>query len=309
MARTDHVGWRAAGRFLKIAPVPELPEPKPLDLPGRGRTVYVDTGLPDVPAAAQRPTLILLHALATTGLLCWYPCLAELSKRHRVVVFDQRWHGRGIRSADFRLEDCAGDVAAVADALGIDHFVPVGYSMGSLVAQLTWRQHPDRVTGAVLAASTENFRFGRGELPGLSLATNRLYRSSARRIAPLAADLTDDLAGPVAGDGRDWAFREFSSTPYAQVAGATATISRFDSSPWIGRMAVPTAVVIPTKDRAIPAGRQRRLAKALPHSTTYEFLGGHASIVLNAEAFRPALLAACASVSVRLAAAENGRPG
>ena len=41
-------------------------------------------------------------------------------------------------------------------------------------------------------------------------------------------------------------------------------------------MSVPTSVVIPTKDRAIPAARQRRLAKTLPNSTVYEFDGGHA---------------------------------
>ena len=296
MTRADHVGWRTAGRLLQIAPVPPLPEPELVDLPGRGTTVYVDTGLPEAANAGRRPTLVLLHALATTGLLCWYPVLDELSRRYRVVVFDQRWHGRGIRSADFRLADCADDVVAIADALGIDEFVPVGYSMGSLVAQLTWHQHPDRVPGAVLAASTENFRFGRRDLPGLSFATDRIYRSSARRVASLAAGVD----APIAGTGRDWAFHEFRSTTYAQVAGATAEISRFDSSAWISGMTVPTSVVIPSKDRASPATRQRRLAKALPNSTTYEFDGGHASIVLNADAFRPALLAACASVSSRL---------
>ena len=39
--------------------------------------------------------------------------------------------GRGIRSKRaFRLDDVADDVIAVADVLGIDRFIPVGYSMG-----------------------------------------------------------------------------------------------------------------------------------------------------------------------------------
>jgi diacylglycerol O-acyltransferase len=294
VSRFADAGWRTAGRFLAIAPVEVIPEMKPLELPGRGNTVCLDTGLPDGPDAPRRPTLILLHALATTGALCWYPSLEALRQRYRVIVFDQRWHGRGIRSADFRLEDCADDVVAVADALGVETFVPVGYSMGSLVAQHTWHRHPDRVAGAVLGASTMYFHPERGEIRALGTAADRIYRRAARRIVPVQEPAPDAV------DGRIWAFGQFRSTSNTEVAGAAAALSRFDSSSWIGSMDVPTAVVIPNKDRAIPPGRQRALARALPQSTTYEFDGGHASVVMNAEAFRPALLAACASVAKRL---------
>lgn len=305
MSRIADVGWRTTGRFLKIAPVPDVPVAKPLELPGRGSTVYVDTGLPPTADSATRPTLILLHALATTGLLCWYPSMEALSQRYRVVVFDQRWHGRGIRSSQFRLDDCADDVAAVADALGIDTFVPVGYSMGSLVAQLVWHRHPSRVDGAVLGASTMYFHPQRGEVRALRSAADGIYRRAARRIGPLP----DEPAITTADGGRGWAFGQFRSTSNAEIAGAAAALSSFDSSSWIGTMTVPTSVVIPAKDRAIPAARQRQLARALPNSTTYEFEGGHASVVLNAEAFRPALLAACASVATRLASASRSQRG
>src|ERR687889_2571490 len=101
----------------------DLPAGRPLDLGERGRTCVID--LPGPPGA---PTLILLHALATTAALSWYPSMQELSKHYRVIAFDQRWHGRGIRCDKFRLEDCADDVVAVADALGVDQFMVVGYS-------------------------------------------------------------------------------------------------------------------------------------------------------------------------------------
>ena len=299
-AITD-AGWRAAGRFLHIEPVSSVPEVKPLELPGRGSTVYVDTGLPTTGAADRRPTLILLHALACTGLLCWYPCLDGLRRRYRVVVFDQRWHGRGIRSPQFSLTDCADDVVAVADALGIDTFVPVGYSMGSLVAQHVWHRHPARVEGAVFAASTMYFHPERGEVRAMRLAADQIYRRAARRIGPVPVEPRQVEYQDTPLDGREWAFAQFRSTSNAEVAGAAAALSGFDSSSWIGGMRVPTAVIVPTRDRAIPPARQRQLAKTLPNATRYEFAGGHASVVLNAAAFRPALLAACASVSVRLA--------
>ena len=68
-----------------------------LDLPGSagysgGRTFVVDVPGPTPDA----PTAVLLHGLGCTAYLCWFGCIAELSRTHRVVTFDQRWHGRGI---------------------------------------------------------------------------------------------------------------------------------------------------------------------------------------------------------------------
>ena len=95
---------------------------------------------------------------ACTGQLTWFPTIPELAKHFRVITFDQRWHGRGIMSEQFLISDCADDVAAVIDALELDKPIIAGYSMGSIVAQRVWRQHPDVVGGIILAASTAHFR-------------------------------------------------------------------------------------------------------------------------------------------------------
>ncbi|HEY5695927.1 MAG TPA: alpha/beta fold hydrolase, partial [Acidimicrobiales bacterium] len=84
----------------------------------------------------------------------WFPAYDALAEHCRVVALDHRGHGQGIRTARrFRLADCADDAVALADVLGIDRFIPVGYSMGGLIAQLTWHRHPDRVGGLVLGAT------------------------------------------------------------------------------------------------------------------------------------------------------------
>jgi 3-oxoadipate enol-lactonase len=301
MGRVTEAGWQLTGRLVPVAPVPvDLPEPILVHLPGRGRTAVIDTAAPAIghlgPGPDERPTLILLHALACTALLTWYPCLAALGQRYRIITFDQRWHGQGIRSPHFRLEDCADDVAAVADAVGVDRFVAVGYSMGALIAQLAWRQHPDRVVGAVLGAATSKFRRGENEPKALDVVANRLSLAAERRMRAASAG-SPQLSG--SGDSR-WALAQLRSTSSAEITGAGAVIARFDSSEWIASMAIPTSVVVTARDKAIAPAQQRQLAKALPQSTVYEIDAGHASCVLNADQFRPGLLAACASVSVRL---------
>ncbi|HVW81637.1 MAG TPA: alpha/beta fold hydrolase [Mycobacteriales bacterium] len=293
------------GRFTKAATPCDLAAGVPLELEGRGRTCVVD--LPGPPGA---PTIFLIHALATTAALSWYPSMPALAQRYRVVAFDQRWHGRGIRSSSFTLEDCADDVAAVADALGVERFIVAGYSMGGAIAQLTWRRHPDRVAGMVLAATARNFRGTAQErawfrMTGLTMARfgerARLgmeRRSSRLSDTPIA--LTADAAkvGP-------WAMAEFRSTSAWALFAALDAIGRFDSSPWLRRVDVPVSVIIADRDRAIPTRRQHALAAAIPGAISYEFAGGHAGLVLGADEFVPVLLEACDSVSRRIRRAAS----
>src|SRR5688572_33349502 len=105
---------------------PWLPPGQPLHLGRRGRT-FVRQLPPPRPGA---PTVVLLHGWMATADLNWFTSYRALSEHVGVVAIDQRGHGRGIRSMrPFRLEDCADDVAEVADALGLETFIPVGYSM------------------------------------------------------------------------------------------------------------------------------------------------------------------------------------
>ncbi|MEO6606781.1 MAG: alpha/beta fold hydrolase, partial [Aeromicrobium sp.] len=123
------LGIRRSQRFPDL---PDLPQGDYVDLPGRGAVYVVDTGAPHKDA----PTLLLFHGLATTAYLNWFSTINELRKDHRVVMFDQRWHGRGIMSDRFDLADCVDDAAAILDHLDIDQVIAVGYSMGGALAQV-----------------------------------------------------------------------------------------------------------------------------------------------------------------------------
>jgi pimeloyl-ACP methyl ester carboxylesterase len=300
MSRVSGVGWQTATGSTAARPALALPAGGLVDLPGRGKTFVVDTGTNAAGRGGpQAPTLILLHALACTGLLTWRPTVGALRTRYRVVIFDQRWHGQGIRSPHFRLEDCADDVAAVADALGIARFVPVGYSMGSLVAQLTWRRHRARVAGVVMCASTTKFRDMAQAPAALRVISTRVAATAARSPALVRRTRSGHL---VASADSSWAYGEVRSSSGTGIAQAAAAISRFDSSSWIGDMDVPAAVVVTARDRLIPPMQQRGLARCIPDAAVYEVDAGHASCVLGAEQFTPAVQAACASVSSRIGA-------
>jgi 3-oxoadipate enol-lactonase len=282
-----------------VPPVDEPPLPlgRRLELPGRGTTF-----VREVAAGPSAPTLVLLHGWTATAELNWVACFGALGRAgFRVLAIDHRGHGRGIRSRRrFRLEDCADDVAALLDVLGIASAIPVGYSMGGPIAQLVWRRHPDRVDGLVLCATSRNFR-GSGAarmmfagMAGLAtmsrLTPPPVTRAVARRVR---------VARPDEGRYAAWMRRETSRGNATKLLEAGAALGEFSSHPWIGEVDVPTAVVITMQDGVVPPPRQRRLAESIPGATVHPVAGDHTVCVSDPGAFVPALVGACRSVSSR----------
>lgn len=279
-------------------PEVRIPAGRLLELPDRGTTYVTDTPGPHL----ESPAIVLLHALGTTGLLTWFPAIEALAQRFRVVTLDQRWHGQGIQGPEFSLADCADDVAALVDVLGLEQVVVGGYSMGSIVAQRVWRQHPDIVAGLVLAATTDRFQLSaaeRGFFLGMGSSMLALRGVSRSRTALRAARAAVRGGGLEPTDLHAWALRELRSTGPWAVGQALAALGRHHSRPWIGRIDVPTAVVVMMRDRVVPTPRQIALARAIPGATIHEVDDGHAGCVLGAERFVPRFVEAAATVNAR----------
>jgi pimeloyl-ACP methyl ester carboxylesterase len=276
---------------------PPLPPGRELTLPGRGTTF-----VREIEGPAGAPTVFLLHGLGVSADLNWFRCYEALGRRFRVVAIDHRGHGRGIRSSrPFRLTACADDVVAVADELGLEQIVPVGYSMGGPIAQFTWKRHPDRVAGLVLCATSRSFaRQGARER---ALMSSLLALSAAARITPrqlrgqlMASMLRGRMDGTPLGR---WARHELQRGDQAAILQATWSVASFDSRPWIDRVDVPTAVVVTERDQLVPAWRQRKLAEAIPGATVHPVQADHGACVLAARLFVPVLLDACSAVTSR----------
>jgi len=263
-----------------------------LSLKGRGRIRVVEHKGPE-----GAPTLMLLHGLGATGPLNWFAAFSDLADRYRVVAVDHRGHGQGIRTRRFRLQDCADDAVAVADALGIRQFIAVGYSMGGPIAKLCWSRHPERVLGLVLCATAKHFTpqqypvLMRAILPGAVLG--------ARMAPKLVLDqiiegMVRDIPSPKV---RDYVRQEMSGSDPAALAQATRAVIRFSSRDWVSTIAVPTAVVVMTRDKIVPTRRQYALAAAVPGAKQFEVDGDHYACAKRETNFVPALVAACDHVS------------
>ncbi|MGW5377571.1 alpha/beta fold hydrolase [Nocardia sp. NPDC003999] len=289
---------RFGGR-LRVPDIAEVPGGRLVELAGRGRTYVAD-----IPGPEHAPALVLLHATACTAYLTWFPSLAELARRYRVILFDQRWHGRGIRSERFTLEDCADDVAAVLDALEIDRAICAGFSLGGIVSLLAGHRHPDRVSGLVLCATPYRFREKWREhafhrtFGAVAAAVEQYSYRRAEKLAGRLPELPEITWAP--GRLDRWALGEFRSTSGWALTQVLAAVGRFDATAWLPELTMPTAVVITTRDRAIPVYRQMELATMIPGASKHLVAAGHASCVLEADRFVPVLLEACAAVAAKM---------
>ena len=272
-----------------------LPPGRLIDIPSRGQTFIREIEGPD-----NAPTLMLLHGWTATADLNWFTCFEELGKHFNVVALDHRGHGQGIRSrSSFRLEDCADDVVALADVLGINAFIPVGYSMGGIIAQLIWKQHEHRVNGLVLCSTAPIFAKSREERLGFLGLTG--LATIARFTPTQTVDwITEQVYLQRKAEGMDqWALEEMSGHDWRQILEAGKEIGSFNSLKWLSSVDVPTSVVITTQDQVIPPERQQRLLDLLKDVDVHLVDGGHNAIYTEQRTYVPKLVAACASVYQR----------
>jgi pimeloyl-ACP methyl ester carboxylesterase len=168
-----------------------------VDLPRGGRLFVHELAGP--PAA---PTLILLHGWGGSAAGNWSTAMPTLARHFRVIAPDLRGHDA--RSVD--------DVIELADALGVDRFIAVGYSLGSAVASQLARRHPDRAHAMVLCAAAgvsvpSAVSEGEVEIPAAVVVTRQDRLIPARRQYALARSLPGATVHPV--DGNHFAFSRY----------------------------------------------------------------------------------------------------
>ena len=255
----------------------------------------------DCAGPRDAPTLMLIHGVTVTAELNWGKIFAPLSRHFRVLAMDLRGHGDGISvGRRFRLEDCADDVAALAEVMAIGSFVAVGYSMGGMVAQLVYRRHAPMVSGLVLCATARNVLGSPAEkLAALALPPTAAAIRWNPLLQPVSAELLGlTLLGPVNDPATAmWARAQLRRTPLGTALSAIQAVCEFSSHSWISQVDVPTAVVITTQDRIVPASRQRKLAGAIPGASIHEVDTDHAVCITAPQMFAQVLLQACWAVT------------
>ncbi len=140
----------ARSRSRRRSPRLACPPADAVELPDRGTTFVREP--PGPPGA---PTLVLLHGWTANSELNWFTTYDALGEHFR----GGGHRPPGPRSRHPHLASLPPRPTAPTTSSpsptrsASSRFVPVGYSMGGPIAQLTWHRHRDRVAGLVLCAT------------------------------------------------------------------------------------------------------------------------------------------------------------
>jgi pimeloyl-ACP methyl ester carboxylesterase len=193
----------------------------------------------------------------------------------RSIAVSQRGHGDSSKPEQgYRIEDFAGDVPRLLDALHIERAVLVGHSGSCLTTRRVALDHPERVAGLVLEASPTTLK-GNPALQGvvdsvvaplqdpidLDFARSWVLDTSAEN---LDATLADELVAEVLKvPARVW--REM-----------FASLMSYDDTPNIHCIMPPTLLIWGDADRLVDRGMQDGLLRSLPDARLIVYPGvGH----------------------------------
>jgi pimeloyl-ACP methyl ester carboxylesterase len=272
-------------------PPVELPEGRLVRVPGLGELFVRDTG-------GSGPAVLLLHGWMFPSDLNWFRTYKPLADAgYRVLAMDHRGHGRGLRADEpFTLSGCADDAAALIEQLGCGPAIVVGYSMGGPIASLMARDHPEAVAALVLCATAREWKDPRMKALWSGMGVLRLllgaFPHQSWRWGLRRAGFPDS---PITS----WVAAELSRGSARDIAEAGRELGRFDSRTWIKQLRdIPSAVVVTTRDSAVPPRKQYELAESLG-APAFDIACDHSGVTVKGREFCEVLLQALASVGER----------
>jgi 3-oxoadipate enol-lactonase len=209
--------------------------------------------------------LVLIHGFPLDRRV-WTQQSCGLADAASVITPDLPGFGESApRPGAATMDGYADAVRDVMDYVGAGASVIGGVSMGGYVALAFARRYPQRVRALVLVdtragADSDDAKKGRDETAALvraqgsaALADKMLVKLLTEETFRENASLKDDLRAMLA-----------SQPPEGVVAALAAMRDRPDSTPMLGKIAVPTLVVCGENDAVIPPDESKSLASAIP---------------------------------------------
>ncbi|MFJ2030370.1 alpha/beta fold hydrolase [Streptosporangium sp. NPDC087985] len=291
----------AIGR-IRIRPDLEANEPLG-ELRGQPTTVTTSDGVSlhaEVDGPEDAPlTVVFCHGY-TLNLDSWHYQRRDLRDSYRLVLWDQRSHGRSPRTTaeDAIIDRLGDDLAEVIAELVPGPCVLVGHSMGGMTIMALADRHPelfgDRIKGVTLISTSA------GRLAEVSLGLPALLAKAVHKVTPgtvsmlgrrgALVDRGREAGNDVAflalrflgfGDPKnvsptvvDFVESMIRSTPFEVIADFYPALMSHDKLAALPVLdGVPISIVVGDKDWLTPVDHSRAMAAALPRAQFTEVPG------------------------------------
>ncbi|NJP50205.1 alpha/beta fold hydrolase [Streptomyces sp. SBST2-5] len=206
------------------------------------------------------PVLILGPSLGTTWHM-WDRQIPELTKQWRVMRFDLPGHGGAPAHPADSVGELMERLLATLDGLGVHRFGYAGCALGGAIGTELALRHPERVASLALIAASP--RFGTADefrQRGVIVRTNGLD--------PMARSAPDRwfTGGFAAAQPAitEWAVQMVRTTDPGCYIAACEALASFDVRAELGRVGVPTLVLVGSEDQVTGPAEARTLVAGIP---------------------------------------------
>ncbi|WP_189588506.1 bifunctional 3-oxoadipate enol-lactonase/4-carboxymuconolactone decarboxylase PcaDC [Streptomyces massasporeus] len=208
----------------------------------------------------EAPVLILGPSLGTTWHM-WDRQIPELIKQWRVFRFDLPGHGGAPAYPAGSVGDLTTRLLATLEGLGVHRFGYAGCALGGAVGIELALRHPERLASLALIAASP--RFGTADefrQRGVIVRTNGL--DPIARSAPERWFTGGFAAAQPAIT--EWAVQMVRTTDPGCYIASCEALASFDVRPELGRVGVPTLVLVGSDDQVTGPAEARTLVAGIP---------------------------------------------
>lgn len=277
------------GKVRSAAAQPRAPEPGSLDPsqagpkpvasaqdPGRvvqfcrgrdgTRLAYASTG---AGPAILRAAHWMSHLTFDWDSPIWRHWMRELSRRNRLVRYDERCNGLSQRNvADISFETMVSDLECVVEAAGLDRFTLLGLSQSCAVSIAYALRHPEKVSGMILYGGYVKGWRARGDASEIATreAAATLMRENWGKPNPMFRQAFCSMFIPGATHEHfawmdELMLRTVTPDDAWRLQGASSVI---DVSDLLEKVRVPTLVLHARDDNVAPVESGRTMAAGIP---------------------------------------------
>ncbi len=242
-----------------------------------GRRVYYEDN------GSGPDAVILIHGWGM-GLRLWdYTLGALVDAGYRVIALDHRGCGQSDKDFDdMGISAIAGDVVALADALGLQRVVLNGWSLGGAVAVEAAAQLADKCSGLVLTCGATPAYLQKPDFPH-----GGTEEALAETLAAMAADRANFLMalsqGVCAGEVSDtiiqWMWQSFMEAS-PQAARTLAELGPLDQRATVSSLTMPILSFVGALDAVVDPAVCRSITQYNTAARVVEFdSAGHAPFI------------------------------